>query len=441
MNQGAIFDAARVRGKRILIVSAYLPPYAPFGTIRIPALAQYWLSMGADVRIIAAKTALFSEMDPMPLAAERIAFVGFGGAAEPAPLQGAQSAYKAWIAQRFPVLMERLRYCSLQWRDFILVPDPFLPWVSSAVRHGVQWCTDWKPDLIYSSGPPHSGHLVAKALKQHFKCPWLAELRDPWSSNPYYHFAKFVQLRNQMVERQTLRTADALVATTRAEQKILQSHYAKPVVYVSNGFLAADAGNINMMQAPRNEIIITHAGALYGGRRDPRTLLDALRLLGADATQFRLKLIGEPEMAAQLIQDYPELKSQIDIMPQMSREDVLKIYGETDVLLLLRWDDPLERNFVAGKIFEYIAARRPILCLGDSQGEAADIIRDNGLGFVAQSTEEAAFALRGFLETKKRLGSVPLLPESHTLAFTRESQFAQLDRFIDSLSVAAQTHS
>jgi glycosyltransferase involved in cell wall biosynthesis len=439
MKPDAISKAAKLKGKRILIVSAYLPPYAPTGSIRVPALAKHWLAQGADVRIIASKTSLFPNTESNPISADRIAYVSFGRAVEPAPLQGVQPAYKAWIASRFPATMKRLQLLSRDWRDLWQVPDPFLPWVQSAINHARVWCSDWKPDLLYSSGPPHSGHLVAKALAQECGCQWIAEMRDPWSSNPYSYHSSIVKLRNRIAERATLKTANALVTLTRFEQHMFQSKYNKPIVFVRNGFTADTADQINMSKEAQDEIVITYAGVLYNGRRDPRKLLDALRLLGDDAKSFRFKIIGDAEKAEQLLADYADLRSQIDILPQMSHSDVLKIYGKSDILLLLRWDDPRERAFVAGKLFEYIAARRPILCMGESHGEAADIIRDNGFGFVAQSTEEAAFALRGFFETKKRHGYVPILPKAPTLAFTRACQFEQLDRFIDTMCLTAHS--
>jgi glycosyltransferase involved in cell wall biosynthesis len=438
MKPNSILEPSKVKGRRILIVSVYVPPFAPFGTIRVPALAKYWIAKGADVRILASKTSIFPMIDPAPLPSDRIAYVGFGTAPEPAPLEGVQKSYKRWIGEKMPRLLARLQFLSMQWRDFTMVPDPYTPWISAAVEYGKEWCANWKPDIIYSSGPPHSSHIVAKRLKKKFNCLWIAELRDPWSENPYFHFSAPVKWRNQRVERATLRSASALVTLTRFEQQTFKALYDKPVIFVSNGFSNDIAEKIITTHSNRDEIVITHAGALYNGRRDPRKLLDALRLLGEDAKFFRLKLIGEPTAAKLLLRDYADLAPQVDILPHMSHDAVLDVYGQSDILLLLRWDDPRERGFVAGKLFEYIAMQRPILCLGSSLGEAADIIRDNGFGFVAQSTEEAAFALRGFLETKRRVGSVPILPQAPTKAFAREAQFEQLDRFLDTLSAAAQ---
>jgi glycosyltransferase involved in cell wall biosynthesis len=438
MKPDAISKAFGMKGKRILIVSAYLPPYAPFGTIRVPALAKYWLAQGADVRVVASKISLFPETETAPISLDRLAYVSFGSATEPAPLQGPQPRYKAWIARNFPAAMQLLRSLSLEWRGLWLVPDPFLPWVKVAIAHARRWCADWQPELIYSSGPPHSGHLVAKALSHEFGCQWIAELRDPWSSNPYSNNSSWVTWLNRKAERATLSFAHALVTLTRFEQQLFRSKYDKPILFVPNGFAADIVDQIDMHKEARDDIVITYAGSLYNGRRDPRKLLDALRLLGDDAKAFRFKLIGEPEIAEQILADYVDLRPQIDILPQMPHADVLKVYGTSDILLLLRWDDPQERAFVAGKLYEYIAARRPILCLGESRGEAADIIRDNGFGFVAQSTEEAALALRGFLETKKRSGYVPILPKAPTLAFARECQFEQLDRLIDTMGATAQ---
>jgi glycosyltransferase involved in cell wall biosynthesis len=427
------------KGRRILIVAGYLPPYAPFGTIRVPALASYWLARGADVRIIAAKTDLFPNIESAPIDPKRISYVDFGGAAPPPPLQGPQSPFKAWLGKVMPNLMARLQFWSGQWHDFWVVPDAFLPWVPNAVQHGVRWCQDWKPDFIYSSGPPQSSHLVAKSLKRAFGCLWIAEMRDPWSNNPYTYLTSPVRWRNRRIEQATLQSANAIVTLTRSEQQRYQGSYQKPVIFVRNGFTRSQVQAVGMINTASDDIVITHAGALYGGRRDPRGLLDAMRMLGADVAKVRLKLVGDAETAELMMLDYADLQSQVDIIPQISHDAVLELYQSSDILLLLRWDDPRERSFVAGKIFEYIASRKPILCLGESQGEAADIIRDNGFGFVTQSTEETAFALRGWLETKKRLGKIPMVPEAATLPFARDIQFEQLDRFIDSLGVPAHT--
>jgi glycosyltransferase involved in cell wall biosynthesis len=437
MQSVALSETARANKRRILIVAGYLPPYAPCGTIRIPALASYWLARGADVRIIAAKTSVFPEIEPIPIDPDRISYVDFGGAAEPAPLHGPQSPFKAWLARKNPALMGLLRFWSSQWHDFSVVPDSYQPWVANAVRHGIAWCQDWTPDLIYSSGPPHSSHMVAKALKRSIGCLWIAEMRDPWSNDPYAYLASAVRWRNRRLEQATLQAANAIVTLTRSEQQRFQNSYDKPVIFVRNGFNKASVQAVS--QGTTDDIVITHAGALYGGRRDPRMLLEAMRMLGPDSSNVRLQLVGDVETAKATMANYADLQSQVDIIPPISHAAVQLLYQGSDILLLLRWNDVRERSFVAGKLFEYIGTRKPILCLGESQGEAADIIRDNGFGLVAQSTEEAAFALRGWLETKKRLGKVPLVPEAATLPFSRALQFEQLDRFIDSLGVPAQT--
>jgi hypothetical protein len=423
------------KGRRILIVAGYLPPFAPHGTIRIPALARYWLNRGADVRIIASKTDLFPTLEQLPIASERIAYVDFGGATVPPPLNGPQSPVKAWLSSHMPKLMAYLRFWSGQWQDFSVVPDPYLPWVDNAVSYGLRWCQNWKPDLIYSSGPPHSSHLVAKALKRSLGSLWIGELRDPWSSNPYTYHTAVVRWRNRRLEQATLQAANAIVTLTRSEQQHFQNKYDKPVIFIRNGF--TQQTDIPIKKNVSEGIVITYAGSLYEGRRDPRPLFEAMRLLGVDKRLVRLKIIGDVQTSEKIAADFPDLAGQVEIIPQISHAAVLEIYQSSDILLLLRWNDPREERFVAGKLFEYIASRRPILCLGQGHGEAADIIRDNGFGLVAQSVEETAFALRAWIETKKRLGAIPLVPLAATLPFSRDIQFEQLDRFIDTLGVPA----
>ncbi len=81
--------------------------------------------------------------------------------------------------------MPRLGLADL-YRQIVMFPDRYRGWIGDAVRLGQSWGDGWKPDFVYSSGPPHSGQVVASRLAARFGVPWIAELRDLWIGDPYF---------------------------------------------------------------------------------------------------------------------------------------------------------------------------------------------------------------------------------------------------------------
>ena len=116
------------------------------------------------------------------------------------------------------------------------------------------------------------------------------------------------------------------------------------------------------------------------------------------------------------------------------QSEMLDLEAAVDALLLLRWDDPGEESVIAGKVFEYIGAGRPILSVGSVKGEVATIIRDNGFGVVTKDPAEIAETLRSWLAIKRREGRLPGLDAEPRLKFDRVIQFAKVEGFLDSLS-------
>ena len=417
---------------RILIVSAFVPPLAPFGATRVPALARYLAGRGHEVRLLAADNRGYDPTVPSPLPEAQVAYVAPGIDVTPVP-ESQKSAAKRWIARSFPTLMEMLRRTRQVAHDLRTVPDAHSGWIRPAQNHAVHWCSQWKPDVIYSSGPPHSGHIVAAGLAARWGCLWVAELRDSWSSNPYMIANPLLRMANLRLERRTLREADMLVAVTAAEQHALAERYSQRVLLVRNGFSPEDLETKERPQPSPDQLVIVHAGALYGGKRDPRLLLEALRRLGGDARSIRLRLIGEAAEIEALLSSNEDVRAFVEPVSTMPRQAVLEEYASADVLLLLRWDDPRERNFIAGKLFEYIAARKPVLSIGCCEGEVAQIIEDNDFGVLLRDPDAIAAQLRQWLEIKRQRGLLPAVPLNRALPFNRNHQFKLLNEALINL--------
>jgi hypothetical protein len=117
----------------------------------------------------------------------------------------------------------------------------------------------------------------------------------------------------------------------------------------------------------------------------------------------------------------------------LTHEEALRRQRESDILVLLQWNDPKEQGNVPGKFFEYLGARRPILVLGLHNGVPATIVKERGAGFFSNEPAEIADQLTRWLEIKQERGLLPPVPESARAGFSRDDQYARLERFLQGL--------
>jgi hypothetical protein len=217
-----------------MFVSGFLPPHAPFGAVRTGKLDEYWRNSGHDVRTIA--IALPSKGNTDDLASRP--FVNYISYREPGRLI---TQLKAAI--RLPPSGRGRKPSALQpraslptdtvpiaklglidlYRQLVQFPDRYRSWINPAMRLGISWKDHWKPDVIYSSGPPHSAHVVAARLASRFHIPWIAELRDLWINDPYFDRHWFIKPFHDLYAKNVLSQAMAfVVVTSKAREHLLE---------------------------------------------------------------------------------------------------------------------------------------------------------------------------------------------------------------------------
>src|SRR5262249_32789342 len=138
-----------------------------------------------------------------------------------------------------------------------------------------------QPDFIFASAPPFTALLVAKRLSDEFRIPWVAELRDLWTQNPYYAHPRWRRLVDQVIERRVLTSAHSLVTVTPLWARHLKSRYPhKPVETILNGYAEEDYRNLSPRTDQTSRVVsILYTGNIYRGYRDPSMLFSAIRLL------------------------------------------------------------------------------------------------------------------------------------------------------------------
>ena len=438
------------RGQKLLLVTGFFPPYSPLGAVRPPSLAAYWQALGYDVRVITIENPAISGMLPSPLPAESVQYVPFsekGGGLEKVvdtikkitlsnggDPGGKDGSGVAVAAQRSGGTPEHVRFQELRlfYRQVVMFPDRYRSWINPAVKAGLALAESWKPDLIYSSCPPHSGHIVAQRLAKQLGVPWIAELRDLWANNPYNDTHPIIQPIQKLVANSVLRQATACVALTNSAAREVEETIHRPTIVSYNGYGADDfAGLEDVAPEDPEHLTIIHAGIIYAGRRDPTTLFQALAIMGRKRHKVRVKFYHDSLASVARSALQLGVSECVEICAPIPRREILRLERAVDVLLLCRWANPADDGIIPGKLFEYIGSRRPILGVGSTAGEAADIIRRHAFGVVSNSPVEIARELSAWIEMKAAAGGrIPDTPVEPIAAFVREEQFKKVSDLI-----------
>ncbi|MBV7256924.1 glycosyltransferase [Pacificimonas sp. WHA3] len=413
---------------RVLLISGLFPPNAPTATVRPPKFARFLRERGDDVRVLAGQNLQFPAAVDPEIEPERILHVPYVRAGRSAPMTEADqprhgSAKAAPAASGKPSWLHRMR--ANVWR-VQQMPDPHRPWIDEAARTGAELAASWMPDIMVSTGPPHSSHIVAARLSKALGVPFIAELRDMWADNIYDQRRPIMEWIEMRMERRTLKGASGIVAVTDGVASRLADRYSVPVIKAANGYDPSDfAGREAPAALDEHKLTIVHAGSTYGGRRSPEPLFAALASMGDAAAGVRVIFYGEDAEVVSAIAERHGVTHVLETHGPIPRGEVLRIEREADILLLLRFGTEGEKHVVAGKLYEYAGARRPILCHGQTEGEAADLIRENDLGLVSNDTKAIAGWLRGKLAARAG-GRLPDLPDGPALALTRDEQYARI---------------
>ncbi|MFC1942398.1 glycosyltransferase [Chloroflexota bacterium] len=303
--------------------------------------------------------------------------------------------------------------------EFINYPCPDKNWGPFALKAGKELLKNESIDAVISTSPPVISHIIARQLKDAYNIPWLADLRDLWSLNHNYRYSPLRKLLDRRLELHTLGKADALVTVSDPLAEELRTLHKEKTVYpVSHGF---DPSDVNIPPAKlTKKFTITYTGNIYQGRQDPLKLFTALRDLISDGTinpsDIEVRFYGA--VPGWLVREAEQhgLSHIIKHHGSIPHDAAIEKQRESQLLLLLDWDDPKERGVYTGKIFEYLGARRPILATGGIVGNVIDVLLDDtGAGIHACTTEDTGNALRKLYREYKLKGEITYCGEESKL--------------------------
>jgi len=297
----------------------------------------------------------------------------------------------------------------------LLVPDENVGWNLTAIPAAVRIARTEGIDVVLTTSPPNSVHLVGAAVKRTTGARWVADLRDSIAAHPHrrveHAAVRAKEKISDQVARLVARQADVIVAASDAIADEARALDPRGVVTtILNGADFDDFAGLEYRRDTRFRI--THTGSFFG-KRDPRPFLQALADSGLEDVVARF--VGDfrssdREWAARL-----DLGDRLELHPYVPRRQSLALQRDSDALLLLIPEaGGRGRGVLSGKVFEYLAAERPILAAVPPEGAAAELIQETSAGVVAPPDDVPALvaALRALHDAwaAGALDGTPLSP-------------------------------
>jgi len=281
-------------------------------------------------------------------------------------------------------------------RGNLLIPDARIFWVKPSVAFLADFLVSNRINTLVTTGPPHSMHLIGLKLKK--KIPslyWVADMRDPWSEWDFLDtlsLTAFARRRHQQLERKVLQSANRVVTIAPYHVERFRQLGGRAVDLITNGFDDADFRGIVHTRTPK--FTIRHIG-MVDELRNPRPFTEALRQVLTEEPAWKEKVVVEfigavNSVFRKYVSEDPQLAEVIRFRPPIPHNELMKLYGETDLQLLVLAHTALAPGNLPGKIFEYLASGNFIFGIGPAQGDAAVILQQARAGRMLERDDPSA---------------------------------------------------
>jgi glycosyltransferase involved in cell wall biosynthesis len=357
--------------RRVLVLAYYFPPVGGAGVQRTLKFVKYLASMGWDATVVSTCSRAYKARDASLVA-------------EVPPGTRVVRTLALPLARYLGIVLYRVRLTRL--RTFVLWPDGGLGWMPFAFLAAMRAVRRDRPDVLFSTSSPYGSHLVALLVARFSGLPWVADFRDEWAANPY--LAGEPRLLTELSRR-----AERAI-TTGATKIVVAAGYFRLAgvpqgdprrVEIVNGVDESDVVEASPGPPP-DRFVLAHVGSIYE-IRDPSPALRALATLASrgaiQGEQVEVRLVGNlwiPGFA-------PPPGINVTTTGYVAHARAIEEMSSATALLLY-----VPRGDLApsGKLFEYLASGRPVLCLAPEENLASRLVAEWGAGIVSDPDDEAA---------------------------------------------------
>ncbi|MEO7559792.1 MAG: glycosyltransferase [Nitrosospira sp.] len=325
------------------------------------------------------------------------------------------------------------------------LPDRWISWWLGAVPMGLYLIRKYRPDVIWSTYPLATAHLIGFSLSRLTGLPWVADLRDPMTDVDYPPNPRTRRLY-QWIEEKTITHCTRAVLTTPGAISDYKTRFPQTPPsrfhliengYDEDNFTEAEA-NVVKEGKENQPFVLVHSGVIYPSERDPVQLFEALATLSRQevishtSLNVILRATAHDEYLRRLIDQY-DIGDIVSLAPPIPYRDALSEMLAADGLLILQASNC--NNQIPAKLYEYLRARRPILALTDPAGNTAAALINAGIDTIARldSKTDIMQELLRFLALAKA-HVAPIASMEKVLANSRKSRARELGNLLDKVT-------
>ena len=428
--------------KKVLIITYYWPPSGGAGVQRWVKFVKYLPEFGwepivytpQNPEVPVTDSTLSNDISPdlkvikTPIWEPYRLYKRFLG------MKNEEKVNSAFISERKkPPLKEKI---SIWIRSNFFIPDARKFWIKPSVRFLRKYLAENPVDLIITTGPPHSLHMIGWHLKAKMNIPWMADFRDPWTGIDYYQYlylTYFADRKHKLLEKKILINADRVIATGHIRAKDFEHISGREIDVITNGYDDDDFEGLT--EAQDKNFSIVHIGAINKARIHPQfwqAIHELINENDAFKKDLKLHLIGKLDYSVNEIINKYQLHQHVLKTEYLPHARVPGILRTAQVLYLPVNIMPEPESFIPGKLFEYLAANRPILGTGPVNGDTASILRETGSGIMHDYADKDGIKsdLLSFYEKFKK-GNVGGKENTDILKYSRRNLTKNLSQMMN----------
>ena len=372
--------------KRALIITYYWPPAGGPGVQRWLKFVKYFREFGVEPIVYAPENPNYPLIDEK-FASETPSDIEVLKQPINEPYRFAKLFSKKKTKQMSSGIISKKEISAVEKlmlyvRGNFFIPDARVGWVKPSVKFLSKYIAENSVDVVITTGPPHSLHLIGMQLQKDLNVKWIADFRDPWTTIHYHkslRLNKASERKHKALEASVLKAADIITVTSPTTKKEFEMITETPIEVITNGYDISGKIDFEM----DSKFSISHIGSLLS-ERNPEILWKVLAEICKEDTSFKndlqLKFAGAvSDDVKQSLENF-QLMENCEVLGYVSHSEALRLQHKSQILLLVEINSAETRAIIPGKLFEYLAAKRPIIALGPKESDIEGIINETKSG-------------------------------------------------------------
>ncbi len=401
--------------RKLLFIAYHFPPIqGSTGTTRTVAFSRYLKQYDWDVRILTIRPTAYDDVS-----------------------NDNETHIPPWVKVERAWGLDTRRSLAVKGRypRLLALPDRWQSWIAGGFVSGSRIIKTWKPDLIMTTYPIPSAHVIGYLLHRKFQLPWVAEFRDPMLQ-PNYPLNQWERKAFTRIEKLVFANAAEIVVTTDGCKRMYLDRFpgVSRLSVISNGYDPEMFAEILSTPGTTSSVglVFLHSGLLYPHERNPTAFFNAVQTLSRcgfltdKKVEFRFRASGNDVRYVQTVKDMG-IDRWIRFLPRIPYTAALAEMVNADALMLFQADNCNDQ--IPAKTYEYMCCRKPILAFTDPAGDTGKLLDSVGVRNIAKLDDSAAIEkqLKIFLE-EIQAGKAFIVSKADAGRFSREALTGDLSR-------------